>query len=955
MHNLIIPFEEFFNPTSSAESNINVANNLINKGWQRSNYLSVVLTEPLPWKLSSSKQRSWNFALHSWNPVDALLRAYSSSGEKVYLEHSLFVALDWIANNSDIDSSNISPFAWYDMAVGLRAYRLAYLLQAAQQIGLLTSQQQDLLWKSLLQHANYLADDANIAFHNNHGYYQVAGQLAMGRRFASESKLMQEASEQGLVRLEKMLHQQFLSDGVHSEHSPAYHRMVYATFKELIDSGLVEDKTAVDLALRIEKALAWFVLPNQTLVNFGDTDTASIGTRVEQAKKNWLTPEMQFWASGGKLGSLPTHQVQAFTESGYWIVRQPSNDISYLKNYSYLALNAAFHSRTHKHADDLSFVWFEKGISLLVDAGRYGYVGKTKTHSELWQQGYWYSDPWRVYCESTRAHNTLEFDEQDFPRKDIEPYSSALLRHGKLEDNLYFAEAACTQLESINFKRTLFYKPEHWLVVLDTFADIDHKPHKVKQWFHLGPEISLIQTKNGYEALLPKKKGFLEVCSLLSGAKASRVYQGEEEPQHQGWVSLKERTVVENPAFCYEMDGVSQGVFATLFTFAENTQAVDTASFFDANAQEGQFVWQNDKGCHQLNFNQSSFTVNYKLDSKKQPSIQPMMKPIKLPSKNRYALVTIDTEALPKRAEKNHVQRLVWGEYKQGTAGIKEMTAIAQDVGAKLVYFVDACGIYLYGKPFEDAVRWLVAQEQDVQLHTHPEFLPDTFWKEHSFSNRPRYLNQYDDERALFTLDFFSRYLAEIKGSPVKAFRAGSFRWNAATLRAMKALDIPLSFNNTMRGFTDGVSPFAEEANHPFLWSNGLTEVQITERKFPTYNLDLKHSRLAFPSSEGHDPPWKVLWPHTFAKDMQVMVVLLHSWSLLYWDEQGYGSYKDDKRHEDFRKLMRKLAKDYDIITTEDFLSLQASGHIKPSHTVDIAKAEYIPKPRVKKNKPKSK
>lgn len=70
------------------------------------------------------------------------------------------------------------------MSVGMRAYRLAYLYEAAEQAGLLDRAAKQLLWSSLEQHAAYLADDANIAFHNNHGYYQVAGQLAMARRFA---------------------------------------------------------------------------------------------------------------------------------------------------------------------------------------------------------------------------------------------------------------------------------------------------------------------------------------------------------------------------------------------------------------------------------------------------------------------------------------------------------------------------------------------------------------------------------------------------------------------------------------------------------------------------------------------------------------------------------------------------------------------------------------------------
>lgn len=309
--------------------------------------------------------------------------------------------------------------------------------------------------------------------------------------------------------------------------------------------------------------------------------------------------------------------------------------------------------------------------------------------------------------------------------------------------------------------------------------------------------------------------------------------------------------------------------------------------------------------------------------------------------RNRYVLVTVDVEAQPARAREEHVKRLVWGEHANGRAGIREMCAIADDVGGKLVHFVDACGVYLHGEPFADTVRWMVRAGHDVQLHSHSEFLPDSFWTEHGFASRPTLLNQYDEAKAAFTLRYFSEYLAGITGEKIRAFRAGSFRWNWGTLKAQGELGIPLSFNNTMRGLVDGVCPYAEPVQHPFEWSNGVIEVPITERRLPTRGDKVWWGRLAFPSTNRHrDPPWRVLWPYTLGRRVEVLVILLHSWSLLYWDENGHAVYRNDKRLEDFRKLMRKLSKDYDIITTADFLDLHARGKIKTTHTVDLIRAE---------------
>lgn len=131
-------------------------------------------------------------------------------------------------------------------------------------------------------------------------------------------------------------------------------------------------------------------------------------------------------------------------------------------------------------------------------------------------------------------------------------------------------------------------------------------------------------------------------------------------------------------------------------------------------------------------------------------------------SRNRYVLLTVDVEAQPARAREEHVKRLVWGEHANGRASIKEMCTIADDVGGRLVHFVDACGVYLHGEPFAEAVRWMVWAGHDVQLHSHSEFLSDSFWAEHGFAARPRLLNQYDEAKAAFTLRYFSEYLAAL-------------------------------------------------------------------------------------------------------------------------------------------------------------------------------------------------
>ncbi|WP_035065208.1 polysaccharide deacetylase [Nitratidesulfovibrio termitidis] len=307
----------------------------------------------------------------------------------------------------------------------------------------------------------------------------------------------------------------------------------------------------------------------------------------------------------------------------------------------------------------------------------------------------------------------------------------------------------------------------------------------------------------------------------------------------------------------------------------------------------------------------------------------------------RFALLTVDTEALPKRASGEHVRHLVWGQHARGTAGIREMCAIGDEVNARHVFFVDVCGAHAYQDEIRDVVRWLDVAGQDVQLHAHPEYLPEDFWKPHGFRYRPRFMNQYGPEKALFVVSHFGRFISDVTGKPLRAFRAGSFRWNASTIRALKGAGIALSFNGSMNAFANGLSTYGEPTPHPYRWSNGVIEVPATERLFNPVVCRNWWGRLQFPVSHRfRNPPWRILWPHTLGRDSSFLVLLLHSWSLLYWDENGHGVYRDDKRLEDYRKLVRRLAKDYDIITTADFLDLHAHGKITTTRTVDLARAE---------------
>jgi hypothetical protein len=576
-------------------------------GWVVGSYPPVTLQPgAIPWELVNLQQRSWNFHIHSWDMLDALLKTHSETGLSQFLEPALGVALDW-QDYIRASSGDVSPFAWYDMAVGLRAYRLAYLVDASEAAGLLSDQHRAQLWALLEQHQEYLGNDDSIVFHNNHGFYQAAGQLAMGRRFASRCETMRTALAQGKSRLLQMLRTQFAEDGVHREHSPDYHRMVYDTLRGVLEAGLVDDPHIIAFAEKIEEALSWFVLPNRRLANFGDSDYRLVSASVEVAAQKWKTNAMRFVATGGEMGQAPKKSLAVFPEGGYFVVRAPSvsNCQASFEQQGYLAQQAAFHSRTHKHADTLSFIWHERGNDILVDAGRYGYLGKAEQGSELWLDGHWYSDPNRVYCESTRAHNVLEFNGVNYPRKGVRPFGSVIGRHLQAESGVTMIETEARHFKGLRHARVLFYLPGKWLIVLDWFKDNTGKKHDVRQWFHLAPHLEAAVNDEGYCVQVSGSDTPLQVQACLPGSTRMEVTRGQHEPVRQGWWSGKERELIPADAFGYRSLQKSEGSFATIFSFSAQLNCKSDWSEVNRSGRRGVFYWKDEQGGHSLTFDRS--------------------------------------------------------------------------------------------------------------------------------------------------------------------------------------------------------------------------------------------------------------------------------------------------------------------------------------------------------------
>lgn len=587
--------------------------------WQWKGHGGVALDPPIDWDGLCAESRSWSVALHSWEPLAPPLMAYEHLGDRAYLDFVLAIAADWLEKFPSADDE--STLAWYDLAVGSRAYRLAYMLDVAARDPARSDELISLLLKGLVQHSAVLAEDERFARHSNHAFYQVMAQLAMARRFPEIPELAA-SGVQGQERLKDLLYAQFTAEGIHREHSPHYHHSVLIPIRALQKTGLVSGADLDAFRGRTEEALAWFVAPAGHHVMFGDTNgRIVIPRKVEQ----FANTPLRLVLSGGRTGEPPSTCTRGFPESGYVIFRDrwPNGEDDFA-DCSYLAQTCAFHSRVHKHADDLSFVWYDRGCDILTDAGRFGYVGKTDPDSELFAEGFWYSDPRRIYVESTRAHNTVETDGRSNPRRGVEPYGSALTQWGERGEVRFSESQICWG--GLSHARLLFFLPGSWLLVIDSLADSAQKSHDFIQRFHLAPELNLAEDGDAGVIAAGLPSGDRLHAVALAPQTFVKPVRGVEDPQLLGWISRHDGEFEPQWTFGWEATGVQSHDFASLFCFAQESPRADSsANSISADARNARLTWDVDGESHSISFERvpgKAFEIEYRGGKLAGPSLE---------------------------------------------------------------------------------------------------------------------------------------------------------------------------------------------------------------------------------------------------------------------------------------------------------------------------------------------
>jgi hypothetical protein len=456
------------------------------------------LAPPIEWLQDPHGSRSWRYELHTLTWLKEALARHAAGGDVETLAVARDVALDWArAHLHDDDAAERSEFAWYDMAVGLRAPYLAYVLRACLAERMIEDEDALLLLEAAERHGAELTASGNYAAANNHGLFQDEG-LYLLARLLPELPAAPAWRELALTRLRATLGATVsLADGAHLEHSTAYQFAIVDLVARLA-ANVGELPELAPLLDRMRRTAAWQTTPAGRMAQLGDTDDLP-------------APR---WA---RRAAAELHGMCLLPEAGQAFVRDGG---------SYLAVSAAYHGAAHKHADDTGFLLIEDGKTILGDAGRWGYYE---------------DEPERRHARSAAAHNVLTLGGEDFGWRGAEPYGSGLESAG--ESGGWYAIGVRNPLlaaEGVEHHRVLTYRPGSALVVADQVRS-DAEREYVRR-LHLGPELEAELL--GDNRIRITGKGVAATLTELTEGAEVGLSRGEREPP-AGWAYPGDRERLE--------------------------------------------------------------------------------------------------------------------------------------------------------------------------------------------------------------------------------------------------------------------------------------------------------------------------------------------------------------------------------------------------------------------------
>lgn len=340
-----------------------------------------------------TNDREWAWALNRHFYLSSFLDAWLSSGNTAYIRKIDELIKDWVISNPYTGKKDSSA-AWRGLEVALRMKGWQRVFSTLQNEPAFSPAARLLMLTSLPDHAHYLRN-----FHaagNNWLTMEMNGLATIATTWPElrdSGTWLEYAFEQLVPALEEQVN----PDGAQTELTSHYHRVALFNFQEFADTveqagHKVPDTYRAGLE-RMWAYLAYTMRPNGYGLQNNDSDYDFTRNVVLEAAERYHRPDWSYIASNGNNGTPPLHTPSvAFPCSGQVIFRD-----KYAGDADWMYFDIGPLGTGHVHYDKLHLSVTIGGRNILVDSGRYSYVG----------------GPWREYFTGSASHNVLLIDGQN--------------------------------------------------------------------------------------------------------------------------------------------------------------------------------------------------------------------------------------------------------------------------------------------------------------------------------------------------------------------------------------------------------------------------------------------------------------------------------------------------------------------------------------------------------------
>ena len=210
----------------------------------------------------------------------------------------------------------------------------------------------------------------------------------------------------------------------------------------------------------------------------------------------------------------------------------------------------------------------------------------------------------------------------------------------------------------------------------------------------------------------------------------------------------------------------------------------------------------------------------------------------------------------------NRIETDIEGKTSNGNFGIDYQLSVLKRSGLRATYFVEPLASGFFGKDYLcHLISRLIAAGQDVQLHLHTEWLSDL----HDTglpSQFRQFLHEFDEDEQTALIGWGMDTLQSCGVGRVRAFRAGSYGADAATLRALQrnGIFIDSSYN---AAYADAACKLRVDSLPLQPWHfNGVLEFPVTV--FEDYPGHVRNAQLGACSlsemTRALDIAWRQGW-----------------------------------------------------------------------------------------------